>query len=381
MDKAEFSLTPVTGNSFAGRKTFIVQLVEELADKKSHIGFCLYGRRRVGKTSALMEARFLLGKKKDIIVAYFSLYDIIDLSPKTFADELVDTIVTAYQEKGLLSLKMKIRELLRAPAGVVAEFLKSIKVEAKVAEQIKLIFEYKEKEADYSEYLRQAFNMGETLAEATGSKCIIMLDEFPEIIKFENGLQLVKMLRTQYEVQKRTALVISGSIRKTLELVALSVSSPFYKQLVPKHLLPFTEAEVGEFLRLYLGKVDHEEVKQLYGLTGGLPFYLQFIGRSTKYSGKIKDIISTFITQEGDIFFKEEFEKLSEKEKGIITVLSGGTRSLTEIATELSEPATTIGKYLPSLVEMDIVAKESRGTYLLSDNLFGYWIQSKKANK
>jgi AAA+ ATPase superfamily predicted ATPase len=377
MEKIAFSLTPVAGKYFVGRKSLIDELVKELEQKNSHIGFCIYGRRRVGKTSVLMETKTILSKKKELIVAYLSLYDIVELSPQIFAEELVSSVITAYQEKGLLPLKMQVKELLKTPIGVVTEFLKGIKVEARVIEQLRLIFEHKEGDKNYPDYLKEAFNLGEVLAETTSTKCVIMLDEFPEIVLFENGLQLVKMLRTQYEKQKRTAIVVSGSIRHTLEIVALSESSPFYKQLVPKHLLPFTKQEVGEFLELYIGKASDDEITRLHTLTGGLPFYLQYIGRSTRYIGKIDEIIDTFIKQEGDVFFREEFEKLGGKEKDIVISLSDGKKSLTEIAKENKEPATNISPYLPSLIENEFVVKEERGSYTLSDPLFGYWIKNK----
>lgn len=377
MASITFSLTPVAGRYFVGRKSFIDELVTELGNKASHIGFCIYGRRRVGKTSVLMETRTILGNKKGVVVAYLSLYDIVDLSAQIFAEELTKSIIIAYQEKGLLPLKMQVKELFKTPISTALEFLRGIKVEARIIEQFRLIFEHKENSKNYPDYLKDAFNLGEVLAETTSTKCIIMLDEFPEIILFENGLQLVKMLRTQYEKQKRTSLVVSGSLRHTLEIVALSESSPFYKELVPKHLLPFSKEEVGEFLRLYIGKVSEEEVNRLHKLTGGLPFYLQYIGRSTKYAGKIDEIIDAFIKQEGDVFFKEEFEKLGGKEKNIIISLAEGKKSLTEIAKDIGEPATNISPYLPSLIENEFIAKEERGSYTLSDPLFGYWIKSK----
>ena len=378
MAKTEFVLTPAVGKYFVGRKDIIRDISKELKDKNSHVGFCLYGRRRVGKTSVLMELKYLLHEKKDIVVAYLSLYDIADLSMETFADEIINAVISAYQEKNLFPLQVKIRNLLNAPLDVVLDLLKNTKLEATVFEHIRILIGHAgTKKENYSEYIRHAINTAELLAKATSTKCVLILDEFPEILNIENGLQLVKMLRTQYEIQKRTALVISGSIKKTLEAVALADTAPFYKQLVPKHLLPFTEEETLEFLKLYLGKIDKMEAKKLHQLTSGLPFYLQFIGRSTKYSANMEDAIQKFIDQEGSLFFREEFEKISEKEKLIVVALSGGKMRQGDIAKKLDEQPTTIGRYLPMLMDKEIVAKESRGTYYLIDNLFSFWVKQK----
>lgn len=379
MAKNEFVLTPATGRNFIGRKELMEELCGELGKADSHVGFCLYGRRRVGKTSALAELKSMLDKKKGVVVAYLSLYDVADLSMKTFAEELIGAVVDAYREKGLFPLQTRMRKIMEAPMDVVLELLKSAKIEATVLEHIKVMFEFGGKSKNYSEYLRHAFNTGEVLAKSTSTKCVIVLDEFPEILNVENGLQLVKMMRTQYEVQKKTALVLSGSIKKTLAAAALSEASPFYKQLVPKHLMPFTEEETGEFLRSYLGKSCRGDVRQLHQLTGGLPFYLQFIGRSTGYAGTVEEAVRRFITQEGDLFFKEEFDKLNDRERRIAATLSSGSKSLSGIARELGEPATTIGRYVAIMAGKDTVIRKGRGHYQLSDNMFAYWLRHRYA--
>lgn len=374
MKKTEFLLTPAVGRYFVGRDTLIKELVHELGDSSSRIGFCLYGRRRVGKTSILMEVKAHLTQQKDIVVAYMSLYDIADLSLETFGEEVTNSIMAAYQEKNLLPFTIRMRKLLEAPTDVVTELLKNAKVETTLLEHIRILLEYKQGRRNYTHYIRDVFNTGDVLAKATSTKCVLILDEFPEIAKIENGMQIVKIMRTQYETQEKTAVVVSGSIKKTLETVALSEASPFYKQLVPKHVMPFTKKEVHQFLESYLGKAKEEEVENLFQLTNGMPFYLQFIGRSTGYLGSVDEAVAKFLEQEGDLFFKEEFEKLSEKERLIIVGLSAGKKTLTELANEINEPATTVGRYLPALIERELVVKESRGTYEVLDKLFALWL-------
>ena len=140
-------------------------------------------------------------------------------------------------------------------------------------------------------------------------------------------------------------------------------------------MLPFNKEEVRRFISLYLVKIKEEDVEKLYGLTGGLPFYLQFIGRSSGYVGSVDEAINKFLQQEGGLFFKEELEKFTEKEKWIVVGLSGGQKTLTKLAEEVKEPATTVGRYLPELIEKEIVVRESRGTYELLDKMFGLWLR------
>ena len=149
--------------------------------------------------------------------------------------------MSAYHEKDLLPFAVKIMKLLEAPADLVTELFQNTKVQTTVLEHIKILLEYRHGKRNYTNYIRDVFNTGDVLGKATSTKCVLILDEFPEMTKIENGMQIVKILRTQYEKQEKTALVISGSIKKTLETAALSEASPFYKQLVPKHVLPFNK--------------------------------------------------------------------------------------------------------------------------------------------
>ncbi len=380
MNKTEFQLTPVEGGNFVGREALLKELVGELKNKNSRVGFCIYGRRRVGKTSVLTEVKRRLFGDRKIVVAYLSLYDLPDFSVKTFAEELVNAVLGAYEEKKIFSLGVKLNNLLNSSWEVIRELFRKSSVEVKILEYIRILFNYRDIDRNKAEYLRHAFNIGETLANATGTKCVIVLDEFPEVLKVENGMQLVKMLRTQYELQKKTVIVVSGSITKTLKAVAIEENSPFYKQLIPKHVLSFSYEETREFLRIYFGKIEEEKAMAFYELTGGLPFYLQFIGRATKFEGDFETIVKNFITQEGNLFFIEEFNKLSGKEKLIVVALSSGVNSLTEIAKKLGEPSTLVSRYLPDLTEKEVVAKVERGKYKLVDNLFGLWIKERQGH-
>ena len=60
-----------------------------------------------------------------------------------------------------------------------------------------------------------------------------------------------------------------------------------------------------------------------------------------------------------------------------VAKLASGKKSLSVIAESMNELPTTIGSYLPSLIETDTLTKESRGAYALADNMFGYWLKTK----
>ena len=373
-----FTLNPVYGESFIGRKEILGEMAKELSDPGSHIGFCLHGRRRVGKTSILQELECELSRKKGIVFAYLSLFDLADVSVKTFTEQLSITILEAFRKKGVLPLEYSVDALMNSPKEVIESALSKIKIGYQLSEELEFFFEFRNNKIEnYTEVVHRAFNLGERLAEAGGNKFILVLDEFPEILKVENGEQIVKMFRTIHERQKNTAIILSGSEKRTLELVALSSASPFYKQLVSVKVPPFSFEETIDFLKRYGLRLSEESAKKLYDITGGVPFYLQYIGRSVKLSNDVDGAMAEFLAQEGGVFFREEFERLTEKEKAMVRAIAAGECTPTGIAKKSGEPVTSVSSYLVSLQEKEIVKKAEKANYVLADRLFSLWIRDR----
>jgi AAA+ ATPase superfamily predicted ATPase len=371
---AKFTLMPVVGELFIGRGKLVDELVKDLSDMESTAGFCVYGRRRIGKTSLLRELEQRLSPREKIVVAYFSMWDLSSLSTRTFVEELSRAVISAYQEKGLLRLEMTVKRAAERARAVVAQIVDRSEVKMRV-EDVEFFLTLKERKIDnYSPIIRQAFNLGEELAEKTNTKCVLMIDEFPDILKVENGLQVVKMLRTAHEAQRHVGLVISGSVRNTMEQVALSEASPFYRQLVLKNLQPLTLEEVQEFLKTYAGVEDEKLARKLLEITGGVPFYLQYLGRTASLADPEK-AVEEFLREEGNVIFQEEYRRLSETEKVIVASMAKGRERLSEIARQVELPATTVSTYLNLLMDKEVAYKKAKGRYGLVDRMFAKWLE------
>ena len=376
--RKSFTLTPVYGERFVGRRDILREMMAEVTNPKSNVGFCLHGRRRVGKTSILRELEYELSRKEGIVVADLSLYDLADLSLKTFTEQLSTTILEAFREKKVLPFEFSIEVLMKSPKEVIESALSKFKIGTELSDEVKFFLEFrKEKTENYTEIVRRAFDLGEKLAKSSGTKFILVLDEFPEILRIENGEQLVKMFRTIHEKQRNTAIILSGSEKRTLELVALGSASPFYKQLVPKKISPFSFEETLEFLNKYGLKISESEAKKIYEITGGVPFYLQYLGRSAAPVSNIDGIVKEFLAQEGGVFFGEEFERLSDKEKLIAMAMAMGARAPTEISKGSGEPVTSVSRYLLTLQDKGVVKKIEKASYALADKLFSLWLKGR----
>ncbi len=375
-----FTLRPVSGELFIGREEILNNLVEELSRVDSAEGFCIHGRRRIGKTSLLRELERRLRGYDRIVPVYFSFWEAGTLSLKDLVERLSEAIIAAYQERGFLKVELSVRKVLGSTREVIAKVAGKAKVQVKV-EEVEFLLSIRDRPpGDYIPVFRRVFDMAEKLAEKTGTKCVLLLDEFPEILRIENGLQIVKMLRTAYEEYKHTALVISGSVRKTMELVVLSEAAPFYRQVLVKRIPPLTRTEVARFLERYAGIKYEKLANELYEITGGVPFYLQWLGRVGSLK-RAEEAVEEFIEEEGNIIFQEEFDRLSGTERKIITALAKGRERPAEIAREAEIETNAAATYLRGLVDKEVVEKVERGRYRIRDRLFERWIRTAVVEK
>ncbi len=374
-----FTLKAAEGESFVNREELLKEMIDELSNLNSTDGYALYGIRRVGKTSILKELKRRLEKKKRIVPVYTSLWDLVEFSVEEFCRRLSEEVLDSYRK--LLGIKFRAVELFKAPLSLMRK-ISSLKI---VYEDIEFILSFKGK--DLSTLIERTFMLPEKLASATETKCILMIDEFPDIVNLElkgekAGIRIVKKIRTVAEKWRRTALCISGSIRSTLDLVALSPASPFYRQLIIKQVKPLEKKYVVELLKKNLD-IEDEACDEVYRFSGGIPFYVQFIGKilsRKKGRIRIKDVKlaeEEFLNEEGNILFIGDFERLSRGEKLVLKALVQGGETPAEVRKNIGGKLSNPSMVLKMLEDKGIVERKERGRYRIADPVFKLWLMKR----
>ncbi len=378
-----FVMKPAVGKNFIGRKKVLKRIVNELADKKSANGFALYGKRRVGKTSILLEVKRRIRHKEKIILIYVSVWDLVEWKVDEFCEKIIAETVDAYKDR--LGLPMKFEEMIKMPYSTIIGLLKKIELKAEITDLLTLAlsFSKEEKKMKTGKMVDKAFTFPEKMAEKTKTKAILMIDEFPSVIELTNGKKagygIIGKIRTIHESYERTALCVSGSIMKTMENAILSPSSAFYGQLIPIYIPPLSIEETRELLKKNLRKrINEEGVKTVFELTKGFPLYvhgigLRLLGEKKIGVKEIKAAFDAFLGEEGTLIFRREFYSYSSRERGIILQLARGLTGVTEIARALGDNPSTIGKLLSYLEEKGGVEKKD-GQYRLVDPVFERWV-------
>ncbi len=380
-----FALMPVEGEEFIDRKEMIKEIVDTLSDKNTRIGFALYGKRRVGKTSILLETRRRLNESDFVVPVYFSIWDLVENTVEEFAKKLSLAILESYKPR--LLPKHKTINLIKQPFTLLKDLLKEVNLSIKLKEDIEFFLTFKKDinpKTDNGALIDAVFSLSEQLAKETNTRCILMIDEFPSLVELKNGSKIgesiIRKIRTICETSKHTVLCISGSIRKTMEITVISSTSAFYRQLIVKEVKPLNEEYVTLLINMHLKNISDDAIRLLYTFTRGVPFYIQFLGKKLEKldiinKEDIENVIDEFLREEGNLLFREEFKLLSPKERSIAVAIGTGQISrIADIANAVGETRNVVLRFLNYLQDKNIVIKQDKN-YFLDDPIFEEWIK------
>jgi len=388
-----FTLQPAVKNDFINREDILKEMLSTLQDENVRMGYALVGPRRIGKTSILKEViRRLEQKKKSYIVpVYFSVWDLVENTLPEFCTRITLSIIEAF--KPHLSLKLKIKELLKVPGLKFFEVLRSLDIKVSIFDEIEVALKMgKSGEIDHNTLLEKLFSFGEKMAKENGVRLILMIDEFPSIMDIKNktklGVGIIKKIRTIYEDLQHTVICVTGSIRRTMEIAILAPSSAFYRQFIVKRIGPFNHKSTKEIIERNIDKkISEKALIKLHEITGGIPFYLQFLGRALeKHSSKrlnletINALFDEFLFQEADILFSEQIKSFSDKEKMLISRMAyEDLTTAAEIKKSIGESSNVISRYMDYFLIKGVLEKEKKGRYHFTDPVFKEWVKNRLA--
>lgn len=310
---------------FIGREKELAQLESLYADGSFHLSF-VYGRRRVGKSSLLRE----FSSRKDCI--YFSALETCGQQNRTLFLNLVKKYKLPLSENAAPVLSME--EILTA------------------------IFEHS---------LKNHF--------------ILILDDYQFLSKGEKTLSAtLTRLISHYQESSHLLLILCNSSLPLAEKEFLSEKSPLKNQsALCLHLKPFSFFECRKFFK----KISSLDLACIYGMTGGIPDYLQLINERASVEENIKTL---FLTPSSRLF--EEPATLLRQEvrepalyNAILSAIANGATKLSEIAAVINEETSVCAAYLRNMILLEIVQKETPVTessakktiYRIIDPVFRFW--------
>lgn len=212
---------------------------------------------------------------------------------------------------------------------------------------------------------------------------ILVIDEFPYACEANPGLQ--SMLQNLIDHQGKDTklfLILCGSQISFMENEVMGHRSPLFgRRTAAMKIEPFDYYDASKMLP---GCPPVEWI-QYYSCIGGTPYYLSMIDENKSFYDNMKELMfhkAGFLYEEPLLLLKQELRE-PYIYNSILTAIAGSSNKLNEISGRIGEERSKLGRYLNTLMNLDLIGKvvpfgediekSKKGIYQIKDNFYRFW--------
>ncbi len=365
----------------------------DLIQQGNGANMALVGPRRIGKT--MIAQRFadeIFERHSSMIPVYFNVADNLSV-PSVFAIRLMASISQSFIEAD--------GEHIESFGGVLnTDRLLSIagqtREETIITTALKVAKEMENDRPDERLLLETTLSCLETMAQQTGRKPLVILDEFHSVTQFDSFPNIKETLNVVGPIlsqQIDVGYIIASSNTNMVERIVQSETSPLFNQFQIVHVPPFDKTATTEFCHKSLPEqlAIPETIARLFKFTLGNPFYLNCLITAMRrvYRDEISDdilkraIYEDILMQDGRIYqyCQHRVENTLAEARGKTTLRSvmlvlaeEGKQTLSEVAAQLKRSPGEVRSYLKRLADFDLIGKDERQYYII-DPIIAQWIK------
>ena len=216
---------------------------------------------------------------------------------------------------------------------------------------------------------------------AKDERLVFVIDEYPYLAKADKSISS----RLQHIIDRvwqdsQVYLILCGSSMSFMEYQVLSYESPLYgRRTAQFKIQALTYRETTVFNQ----SLTNEENALVYGITGGVPHYINKLNVDGDVDGALLDNLfnnSSYLFEEPENLLKQELREPAIY-NSIISAIAGGASHANEISTKVGIESAVCAKYLKILLDLGILKKETPITektgkktiYNIGDNFFRFW--------
>lgn len=317
-------------------------------------------------------------------------------SMKNFVDreQEMETLLNEYERSGSSLVVLYGRRRV-GKTTLISEFIKdknALFFLASEESETQNCAAFKEKAADFidNDLLRNADvkswdTIFKTIMDAHhDSKPVIVLDEFQYLGKSNSAFPSI-FQRIWEEILKNqeVMVILCGSLISMMESQTLAYDSPLYGRRTAQirlRQIPFA------YYHEFFPDKSRKNLIEMYAVTGGVPKYIELFSESRDIYTAIQKCVlnrSGYLYDEPHFLLQQEVSEVGSY-FSIIKAIAAGNSKLSAIASVLEIKATSLTKYLKTLIDLDILEREvpiteekpeksKRGLYKIKDNYLRFW--------
>ncbi|MBQ9251713.1 MAG: ATP-binding protein [Clostridia bacterium] len=213
------------------------------------------------------------------------------------------------------------------------------------------------------------------------NRIVLVIDEFPYLAEADESIssRLQHLLDHDWGKTK-IYLILCGSSMSYMEKEVLSGKSPLFgRRTAQLYLQPMDYLTSARFLP----DASPEEKAIIYGITGGIPHYINKLGFAGSLQNALLDNLfdsSAYLFEEPQNLLKQELREPALY-NSIISVIAAGNTKLSDISTKSGMDQSACLKYIKVLMELAIIKKvepvvdrsAKKKEYRVADPFFRFW--------
>lgn len=216
------------------------------------------------------------------------------------------------------------------------------------------------------------------------SKPIIVIDEFQYIGKANPAFpSIFQRIWEELLKNKPIMVILCGSLISMMESQTLAYNSPLYGRRTAQ--IRLKQIPFYYYQEFFPGKT-RKELIEMYAVTGGVPKYIELFSSSKDIYQSIQTCVlnrSGYLYDEPHFLLQQEVTEVGSY-FSLIKAIAAGNSKLSSISKVLEVKATSLTKYLKTLIDLDILEREvpitednpeksKRGLYKIKDNYIRFW--------
>ena len=215
--------------------------------------------------------------------------------------------------------------------------------------------------------------------KAKESKILLIIDEYPYLAQSDKSISsILQAMIDQEWKNSNIMLILCGSSMSFMENQVLGYQSPLYGRRTAQFRLdPLDYYESSLFVPHY----SAEEKALVYGITGGIPQYLEMVEDSISIKENILEMYlntNAYLYEEPVNLMKQELKEPANY-NAIVEAIAKGATKLNEISTKVQMENSNVSTCLKSLISLEkesAVSEEDnkkKTCYILADQMFRFW--------
>ena len=216
------------------------------------------------------------------------------------------------------------------------------------------------------------------------SKPVIVLDEFQYLGKANPAFpSIFQRIWEEILKDKSVMVILCGSLISMMESQTLAYGSPLYGRRTAQ--IRLKQIPFAYYHEFFPGK-SHRELIEMYAVTGGVPKYIELFSESGDIYSAIRKCVlnrSGYLYDEPHFLLQQEVTEIGSY-FSIMRAIAAGNSKLSAISAVLEIKATSLTKYLKTLIDLDILEREvpiteenpersKKGLYKIKDNYLRFW--------